>query len=245
MKFSDIQWTDHTFNPWTGCAKISAGCAHCYAETLADKRFGWSEWGPQGTRTRTSDANWRGPRRWNREAQENHTKYRVFCASLADVFEDRPELKPWREELHVLIRETPNLDWQLLTKRPEQAAAYYRENPVPANAWIGTSVENRAAAKHRIETLRRIPAAIRFLSCEPLLEDLGQLDLSGIDWVIVGGESGPGFRPIEKPWITSIRDQCKTQGVAFFFKQWGGSKPKKNGSELDGRHYREFPHRKS
>lgn len=239
MKNTNIGWTHHTFNPWKGCTKVSPGCLHCYAETLVDKRFGWAKWGPNGTRTRNQD--WSGPSKWDAEAARNGTRYRVFCASLADVFEDRDELKPWRDELHQLIRDTPNLDWQLLTKRPEVAALYYQQNPIPDNVWLGTSVENRAMAKRRIPMLWSIPARIRFLSCEPLLEDLGQLPLAGIDWVIVGGESGPGFRPIGKPWITSIRDQCQEAGVAFFFKQWGGVKAATLGNELDGEFYEQFP----
>lgn len=240
MKNSSIEWTHHTFNPWQGCAKVSPGCLHCYAETLVDKRFGRAKWGPNGTRTRTKD--WSGPVRWNAEAERLRTRYRVFCASLSDVFEDREDLVGMRDELHDLIRSTPHLDWLLLTKRPEVVERYYRKTPVPDNVWMGTSVENRAMAKKRIPVLWRIPAKIRFLSCEPLLEDLGEMPLMGIDWVIVGGESGPGFRPIEKPWVTSIRDQCQKNGVAFFFKQWGGLKPKSQGKELDGEIYQETPY---
>ena len=239
MKNSSIQWTHHTFNPWQGCAKVSPGCLHCYAETLVDTRFGRAKWGSNGTRVRTKD--WSGPRKWNAEAEASGTRYRVFCASLADVFEDRPDLKPWRDELHQLIRETPCLDWLLLTKRPEVAADYYRQNPIPGNVWLGTSVETRAMYAKRVPVLAEIPAKVRFLSCEPLLEDLGELRLDGIDWVIVGGESGPGFRPIEKPWVTSIRDQCRDANVAFFFKQWGGIRPKTHGNELDGKTHEGFP----
>lgn len=239
MKNSTIQWTDHTFNPWQGCAKVSPGCLHCYAETMVDKRFKRAKWGVNGTRVRTQD--WSGPRKWNAEAAAKRTRYRVFCASLADVFEDRAELKPWRAELHQLIRDTPHLDWLLLTKRPEVAADYYSGHAMPSNVWLGTSVENPAVARERIPILAGIPAKVRFLSCEPLLEDLGDLPLKGIDWVIVGGESGPGFRPIEIPWITAIRDQCRKAGVAFFFKQWGGLRPKALGRELDGVTHDGFP----
>jgi protein gp37 len=254
---SAIEWTTHTFNPWMGCTRVSEACRFCYAEQLMDKRYGKVKWGPQGTRQRTSDANWRQPYSWNRKAEGAEERPRVFCASLADVFEDRPELVPWRQELFDMICRTPNLDWLLLTKRPEnalrmmvEAGMYMSENPdLPCpqpNIWIGTSVENQEAADKRIPHLLRTPAAVRFLSCEPLL---GPLDiewhfaryqslvsglryrkpgaagdykkLPGIDWVICGGESGASARPMHPDWARSLRDQCRDAGVAFFFKQWG------------------------
>jgi len=239
MESSSIQWTNNTFNPWQGCAKISPGCANCYAKVQVDDRFGRAKWGPNGTRTRTKD--WSGPRRWNAKAAAENTRTMVFCASLADVFEDRAELAPWRDELHQLIAETPQLDWQLLTKRPHVAAEYYSTHPIPDNVWLGTSVENREMALRRIPILRQIPARIKFLSCEPLLDHLGELELHEIDWVIVGGESGHGFRPMDAAWAKSIRDQCAEQHVAFFFKQWSARAPKALGAELDGKTYRQFP----
>lgn len=241
---SRIEWTDHTFNPWIGCTKISDGCKHCYAEALMDKRYGRAQWGPQGTRVRTSEAYWRKPLAWNRRAETEGRRYHVFCASLADVFEDRPELVPWRTELFELIAQTPNLDWLLLTKRPENvlemvpwgwhtedAGGYLIDGGEwPANVWIGTSVENQGAANERIPHLLRIPARYRFLSMEPLL---GPVDFRTVDgfnrynlslhgfWVIVGGESGPNARPMHPDWVRSLRDQCQAAGVAFHFKQWG------------------------
>ena len=246
-KNSKIEWTDHTFNPWIGCTKVSDGCKHCYAETLMDKRYGRVQWGPQGTRVRTSAANWRKPVQWNKQAAAEGRRYKVFCASLADVFEDRPELVEWRRELLDLIIRTPRLDWLILTKRPEnvnrmieqatgfsEASMWFHAAP---HVWIGTSVENQETADKRIPHLLQIPARVRFLSMEPLL---GPVDLNlgnwhtspaecpawydwcncSIDWVIVGGESGHNARPMHPDWARSLRDQCVAAGVPVFFKQW-------------------------
>lgn len=239
-----IEWADHTFNPWVGCSKVSAGCANCYAEEMMDKRYGRAQWGDNGTRVRTSDANWKKPLQWNKAAAAAGERHRVFCASLADVFEDRDELKSWRDDLFRLILATPNLDWLLLTKRPENVRRmmpfHNCELPLP-NVWIGTSVENQEQADKRIPELLMIPAKVRFLSIEPLL---GQVDLKlwqseglPIDaepfreradllhWVIVGGESGRDARPMHPDWVRSIRDQCQAADVPFFFKQWGEFSP--------------------
>ena len=263
MENSKIEWTDHTFNPWIGCTKVSDGCKNCYAETLMDKRYGKVKWGPQGARIRTSAANWRKPLAWNWSAEKEGKRARVFCASLADVFEDKadqPEMDDWRAQLMALIQDTPNLDWLLLTKRPENVMPLFSMawqrfggnavTKLPPNVWIGTSVENQEQADKRIPELLKIPAAVRFLSMEPLLgavrldngetswlsctcgcadesEDVCQSFectgkcFRGIDWVIVGGESGPNARPIHPDWARGIRDQCQAAGVPFFFKQWG------------------------
>lgn len=231
-----IEWTDHTFNPWLGCTKISDGCKFCYAEALMDKRYGKVQWGPLGTRVRTSDANWKKPLQWNRQAEKEGRRFRVFCASLADVFEDRLELAPWRAELFDLIAKTPNLDWLLLTKRPENIMQMLIEagrgfQDLPDHLWIGTSVENQDAADKRIPELLKVPAKVRFLSCEPLL---GEVLLrrwlppsregwapSPIHWCIVGGESGRGARPMHNRWARSIRDQCIESKIPFHFKQHG------------------------
>jgi protein gp37 len=241
MKHSSISWTDHTFNGWIGCTKISPGCAHCYAAATMDNRLHRVQWGAQGTRIRTSADNWKQPLKWNREASAARTRTKVFTASLADVFEDRSELTTWRDDLHRLIADTPHLDWLVLTKRPEIAARYYQEKTMPKNIWLGTSVENSATASKRISILQSIEAPIRFLSCEPLLEDLGKLNLTGIHWVIVGGESGRNHRPIDADWVRSIREQCRDSKTTFFFKQWGGTTPKKNGNILDGETHEHFP----
>lgn len=258
MKNSTIEWTDHTFNPWMGCAKVSTGCANCYAETLMDKRMGRVQWGQNGTRSATSAAYWKQPRAWNAEAQRTDVRRRVFCGSLCDVFEDRHDTNAWRISLLELIELTHGLDWLLLTKRPEnvvrliqQAAGrdvvnFFERNP---HVWIGTSVEDQAAADKRIPELLRVPAPVRFLSMEPLLgpvdlaegghgwlfvTDLPNGKRTGIDWVIVGGESGHNARPMHPDWARSIRDQCKAANVSFFFKQWGEWWPHEQGQWTGG-----------
>ena len=355
---TNISWADSTFNPWIGCEKVSPGCAHCYAEQLVTGRMGRANtWGPDGIRQRTSEALWRRPLAWNREAEAAGVRRRVFCASLADVFEPRPELEPWRRDLFELIAETPALDWLVLTKRPDLARDWLRawyEEPVSydryrlegdenwhwrtdadgvrigfgvlPNLWIGTSIEN-AAYTWRADVLREIPAPVRFISAEPLLgtlfpktassKDVHQvdepdgdaqrvtgeaepnaatgalppqggtsvpeasadesagpaafqrreprqsptgsprprsaLDLSGIDWIIVGGESGGrSSRPIHPAWVREIRDAVLAldepeplrssdadgrvvwegfppQRPALHFKQWGSWAPDPNG----------------
>lgn len=232
MDETKIEWCDSTFNPWIGCSKVSAGCAHCYAETLMDKRYGRVQWGDAGTRSRTSAAYWRKPFAWNRKSVGERRR-RVFCASLADVFEDRTELIGWRGDLFNLIRATPALDWLLLTKRPENVLRMAEE--LPANIWIGTSVENQQAADQRIPKLMRIPASVRFVSAEPLL---GPIDLSGFeqkpDWVIVGGESGPNARAMNPGWARLLHRQCRKFDIAFFFKQWGAWRPATEWESVDG-----------
>lgn len=263
---SAIEWTTHTFNPWIGCMKISAGCANCYAEAL-DRRWGHSNWGPAKTteRRRTSASYWRQPLAWNKAAAGAAARPRVFCASMADVFEDHPDVHEWRADLRALIDDTPNLDWLLLTKRPQNVMEMigdwsYPHVGIPSNVWIGTSVEDQAAADERIPHLLQVPARVRFLSCEPLLGpvDLGAIPYQGdvpyrldvlrgryyqhrresstdfafglsplrpINWVIVGGESGHGARPMHPDWARSLRNQCQAAGVAFHFKQWGEHTP--------------------
>lgn len=238
MKNSLISWTDNTFNPWFGCTQISPGCNACYAKTLMDTRYKRVKWGPGNPRNRTSADNWKQPLRWNKQAAEAGTRTKVFSASLGDVF-DTEVPKQWRDELFALVRDTPNLDWQLLTKRPGEAVKYARNHPWPDNAWIGASVEDQKRAG-RAQIITRIPAPVRFISVEPLLGPL-TLDLRGIDWVIVGGESGHGHRPMEKDWATSVRDQARAAGVAFFFKQVGGRTPDAGGHVLDGVVHHEFP----
>lgn len=263
---SAIEWTDHTFNPWTGCTKVSPACDHCYAEGWA-KRSGHVEWGPHGARRRTKPGNWNGPLKWNAEARAKGTRFRVFCASLADVFDNHKSIDvQWRKDLYDLIEKTPHLDWLLLTKRPQNikmfAPATWLHDNWPAHVWIGTTVENQEEANRRIPYLLAIPAKIRFLSCEPLLgpvqlDDLilddgkpgewhvNALDAEGgdpaddphfgcntIDWVICGGESGPGARPMHPDWARGLRDQCAAAGVPFFFKQWGEWTPGENAGEV-------------
>ncbi|MDC0740922.1 DUF5131 family protein [Polyangium mundeleinium] len=221
-KGSAIEWTHHTFNPWWGCTKISPGCKYCYAAASAE-RWGHEVWGKDATRRSFEEQHWREPLAWNRDAAHEGQRKRVFCASMADVFEDREDLVPHRERLWKLIAETPWLDWLLLTKRPENVGAMVPWGEKwPPNVWLGTTVENAELAAKRIPELIKHPAVVRFLSCEPLLDEikLGPW-LGEIDWVIVGGESGHGARPMEPAWARTLRDQCVRAGVAFFFKQWG------------------------
>lgn len=238
---SAIQWTDHTFNPWWGCTKVSQGCKHCYAETLAN-RYGHGVWGPNTERRLFGDKHWAEPLRWNKSAAAANQRAKVFCASMADVFEDNPALDSERQKLWSLIAETPWLDWQLLTKRPQHVNVMVPwANDWPANVWIGTSIENTDAALERLPYIQRIPAAIRFLSCEPLIGPLQAIDLTHVQWVIAGGESGAGHRPCNPEWVRDLRDQCQDAGVAFFFKQWGGHTSKAGGRLLDGEIWNQFP----
>lgn len=227
-----IEWADHTFNPWTGCTKVSPACDHCYAEGWA-KRSGFVQWGAGAERRRTSESNWNQPLKWNAEAESLGIRYRVFCASLADVF-DNEVPRQWRQDLFDLILATPHLDWLLLTKRIGNAArmlqdiseqrgalmdASDRYKPLP-NVWIGATICNQEEADRDIPKLLEVPAAVCFLSMEPLL---GPVDLTNLmaDWVIVGGESGHGARPMHPDWVRSLRDQCAAAGVPFLFEQWG------------------------
>jgi protein gp37 len=343
-----ISWTDMTFNPWIGCAKVSPGCAHCYAATDTFARVkraqGVELWGKGKPRHRTSEAYWKDPVKWNKEAAltvgeggifgDVH-RPRVFCASLADWLDDEVPIE-WLAELMTLIGKTPNLDWQLLTKRPENfrwrirrvlnwflihimdldlsnsiakldpnfshclpvlekswedRQTYIRENNAglilvsrwlgsesdesddipPENVWIGTTVENQEMADKRIPELLKIPAKVRFLSCEPLLEQVTlsekksdgehyswlcdtfhdpnsptkmRQDPPRIHWVIAGGESGPGFRLFNPDWARSLRDQCKAAGVAFHMKQMGGLKPSMMPPIPADLMIREFPERR-
>lgn len=236
-----IAWTDSTWNPWMGCTKVSAGCANCYAETLTRNRMGKSLWGPNATRQVTTADYWRKPLKWNREAAKAGTIHKVFCASLCDVFEDHPIANETRPKLWDLVRVTPNLAWQILTKRPERIlenlpADWHDGYP---NVWLGTSVEDMRVA-HRADALRDIPAVVRFISYEPALGPLHDLDLRGIDWVIVGGESGSGYRPMDLDWARSMRLHCEAHDVAFFFKQSSAYRTEM-GIELDGEIVRKYP----
>ena len=252
-----IEWTDHTFNPWIGCTKVSPGCDHCYAENLMDTRMGVASWRPGAERVRTKEANWKMPLRWNAQADafmdQHGRRQRVFCASLADVFDNAVDPQ-WRDDLFELIAATPNLDWLLLTKRIGNVGNML---PVPfdfdrhfPHVWIGATIVNQAEADRDIPKLLDVPARVHFLSMEPLLGpvDLTHIEVFGgdaeiyplkgttdcvddegaptddvpaLDWVIVGGESGPGARPMHPDWARSLRDQCEAAGVPFLFKQWG------------------------
>ena len=222
-----IEWCDHTFNPWTGCTKVSEGCANCYAEAWS-KRSGLVKWGDNGTRRLASAAKWREPLKWNRDAEKAGERRKVFCASLADVFEDRDELDRWRLELMQLIYATPALDWLLLTKRPEFAVEFFTHQNAPGNVWLGTSIENQHTANERIPQLLKVDVAVRFLSIEPLLGPIvlpsfaTRDDKCDVDWIIVGGESGYRARPFFVEWARSLKAQCGER-TAFFMKQLGAN----------------------
>ncbi|MGM5018705.1 phage Gp37/Gp68 family protein [Tardiphaga sp. 367_B4_N1_1] len=224
---SKIEWTDHTFNPWMGCTKVSPACDGCYAEAMMDHRYGKVKWGPHGERVRTAPSNWKQPIRWNKEAGIAGTRPRVFCASLADVFDN--QVPPdWRFDLFALIRATPNLIWLLLTKRPQNIVRLSAAAAgLPWNAAIGASVEDQVRFDLNVPALRNakklVSPAFAFLSCEPLLGPLAG-DLSDIDWVIAGGETDQGqhkARPSHPDWFRGLRDQSIAAGAAFHFKQWG------------------------
>ena len=238
MENSKIGWTDHTFNPWIGCRHVSAECDHCYADFLVTKRMGRDF--SAITRTKT----WKEPPKWNRAApalaaEHGGRRVRVFCASLADFFIQEGD--PWRPEAWDLIRECTNMDWLILTKRPQLIPSR-----LPADwgtgwphVWLGTTCGVRKSYS-RLDSLRVIPAAVRFISAEPLLESLADINLDGFHWLIVGGESGSGFRPMLDSWALELRDICARQSVGFHFKQHSAFRPGQ-GAELDGKAYHEPP----
>jgi protein gp37 len=234
---SAIEWTDATWNPVTGCTPISAGCDHCYAKTLAERLqlMGVEKYKNGFDVTLHPDV-LAQPTRWK-------TRRRVFVNSMSDLFHARVP-KDFVSQVWDIMRSCPQHTFQILTKRPERMARWTAENPAPANVWLGTSVEDERVSS-RIDRLRECAAAVRFLSCEPLIGPLPNLDLAGIDWVIVGGESGPGHRPMCTDWVRDIRAECLRSGVAFFFKQWGGPTPKAGGRALDGRTWDEFPEKRN
>lgn len=227
MKESKIEWTHSTFNPWWGCTEVSPGCDNCYARTFA-KRVGQAVWGKDAGRRFFGEKHWNEPLRWNAEAAKSGEPWRVFCASMADVFEDYhgPEaerLNADRERLFRLVESTPALTWLLLTKRPQSmnrlAPERWRDG-WPVNAWAGCTVEDRAHLS-RIHALRSVPARTRWLSIEPLIEDLGEVDFAGVAWAIIGGESGAHVRPFNVAWARSLIRQSRAQGVAPHVKQLG------------------------
>lgn len=227
-----IEWCDHTFNPWIGCARVSPGCDNCYAEKLAHARLGVA-WGVKAERRRTAPSTWRMPLRWQRRAIREHRRFKVFCASLADVF-DKAIQATWRNDLAALILATPNLDWLLLTKRIGNAEAMLATMfpaGIPKNLRLGITIVNQEECDRDLPRLSKVKRSLgiasTFLSMEPLLGPVvfapGQLD--DVDHVIVGGEAGPGARAMHPAWVTSIQRQCDDAGVAFLFKQWGDWAP--------------------
>jgi len=247
---TNISWTDHTFNPWWGCSKVAPGCDNCYAATL-DKRTGGNHWISPENRTadkprRTMPANWRKPVKWNKQAELEGRRHRVFCGSMMDWC-DKNAPEGALDDLFALIRETPWLDWQLLTKR-----ATLIERRLPAdwgegyeNVWLGVTVEDVEHGFARIESLSTIPAKVRFLSCEPLLGPLTRLHdldaMAHIDWAIIGGESGPGARKMEYEWVACALHDLHSWDVPAWFKQWGGVRLDKGGHLFDGGIFQDWP----
>jgi protein gp37 len=265
-KNSKIAWTDHTFNPWLGCQHWSKGCDHCYADTLMN-RMGLDVFGGRSKRQRTKGP-WVEVPRWNRSAERVEKPAKVFCASLADVFEDAPGPNEWRPEAWDLIRACPWLDFQLLTKRPENIAAMLPEDWGEGwpNVWLGTSIEDREVV-FRARILAQVPAFVRFISYEPAIGPVfpdgsirggddgeagpswrvwsdgyngPELDLDGIGWLICGGESGPGFRPMGLRWAQDAHEACRNTGTPFFFKQIAAYRNEQRADAL-GQVIREFP----
>jgi protein gp37 len=262
---SKIEWTDHTFNPWVGCTKVSPGCDHCYAEAWS-KRSGLVRWG-DNPRRKTSEAYWKGPLRWNANAlqftREHHRPQRVFCASLADVFDNQADTG-WRKGLFALIRDCKDLDWLILTKRPQNIKKMLPPDWGDGypNVWLGATAEDQARFDQRWRHLRMVPAAVRFISYEPAIGPL-RMPIVGPypDWLISGGESGGSARPMNPQWARDVISDCKRAGVAAFHKQWGNYRNNplvveggwtikdaevedrhgKGGGLLDGRLWREFP----
>jgi protein gp37 len=237
---SKIEWTDATWNPVRGCTKISPGCVHCYAETFAERWRGIKGHPFEfGFDLRLVPDKLGDPLRWNQPRM-------IFVNSMSDLFHQRvPD--EYIEKVCQVMMSARWHTYQVLTKRSERMrdllTTKLRTAAEAPHIWWGTSVENRKHGLPRIDHLRQAPAKMRFLSVEPLIEDLGKVNLRGIHWMIVGGESGPGARPIDAKWVISLRNQCRRAGVPFFFKQWGGVRKKTTGRELEGEIYSEFPQR--
>ncbi|MBN1463366.1 MAG: phage Gp37/Gp68 family protein [Paludibacteraceae bacterium] len=240
MKTTKIEWTDTTWNPVTGCTKLSAGCQNCYAEVMARRLCAMGvEKYSNGFNLRLHEDVLGEPLKW----KKSHT---IFVNSMSDLFHKDVPFS-YVDKVMKTIESSPQHRYQLLTKRAERMFEYFKDKSIPENAWLGVTVENQAS-KFRIDFLRQLKASVLFLSCEPLLEDLGVLNFENIDWVIVGGESGSKARPMSGDWVLNIKNQCEKQNVAFFFKQWGtwgadGEKRSKkaNGKLLEGKIYQAKP----
>ncbi|MGA9771050.1 MAG: phage Gp37/Gp68 family protein [Blastocatellia bacterium] len=248
-----IKWTDHTFNIVWGCVQVSPACANCYAMMLA-RRWGFDLWGADKPRRTFGEKHWREPLKWNARAEAAGMRRRVFCSSMADVFEDHPTVEQEREKLWPLIRQTPWLDWQLLTKRADRILDCLPNDWGEGyeNVWLGVTAENQEWADRRLPYLMHLPAKVRFVSCESLLGPIdldrylhdtstfNDIDLDMLDWVIVGGESGPKHRTMNLEWAKDLREQCRDR-AGFFFKQVGGLRPDSGGDLLDGERIQEMP----
>ena len=236
-----IEWTEQTWNPTAGCTKVSSGCKNCYAETMAKRLQAMGVEGYENGFKFTLV-----PSRLNHPYKRKKPTV-FFVNSMSDIFhEEMPD--EYLEQIFDVIRDTPHHTYQLLTKRADRMLEYFTKNEIPKNIWLGVTVDNRKHGVPRIDKLRNIKATVLFLSVEPLLEHLGEIDLTNIDWVIVGGESGPKARPMDKEWVLDIKRQCEEKDVAFFFKQWGtwgADKVKRNkklnGKKLNGEVWQQYP----
>jgi protein gp37 len=243
MSKSKIEWTESTWNPTTGCSKVSAGCANCYAEVMARRLHAMGAAGYEnGFNISIMPERLQQP-------MERRQPTRYFVNSMSDLFhEEIPD--QFLDRVFETIHRTPQHSYQILTKRERRMEAYCGTHDLPSNVWLGVTVEDVKSGIPRIDFLRRIHASVRFISMEPLLEDLSDIDLSGIHWVIVGGESGPRARPMKRKWVLSIKNQCEAKGIAFFFKQWGTwgedmvrRSKKLNGRKLLGETWNAYPER--
>jgi len=253
-----IEWCRSTFNPWWGCTKVSPACDHCYAES-GSNRYGFSIWGKDAPRRFFGDAHWNEPLKWNRLAAVTGEPWRVFAGSYCDVMEDRRDLDPFRERLYKVIEQTPNLDWLLVSKRPQNFRRFLPKAWIDSprsNVWLLTTVES-GEYLWRIDALKTCPAVVHGLSIEPLLEDLSGIGdhLDDVEWCICGGESGTSralIRGMQPDWARRIRDESLGRGIPFFFKQWGNFAPaesglvfvrskKEGGCELDGIEWKQVP----
>jgi protein gp37 len=230
---SAIEWTEATWNPVTGCSKVSPGCAHCYAETFAERWRGVPGHPyEQGFDLRLWPARLEQPLRWRRPRM-------IFVNSMSDLFHEEIPAE-YIARVFAIMQQASQHTFQVLTKRHERLALLAPTLPWPRNVWMGVTIENRRFV-HRADVLRGVPAAVRFISAEPLLGPLEGLDLDGIDWLIAGGESGAKHRPVREQWLVELRDRCLDQGVAYFFKQWGGQRSKSGGRLLQGREWSQMP----
>ena len=230
---SSIEWTEITWNPVTGCSKVSLGCKNCYAERMSKRltAMGVERYANGFDVTLQHDLI-NAPYKWKKPRK-------VFVNSMSDLFHEDVPLD-FIKKIFETMNNTLQHTYQILTKRSKRLSEISKELIWTPNIWIGTSIENNSVI-YRIDELRTVPASIRFLSCEPLLGPLENLDLNGVSWVIVGGESGPRARPMEEEWVWNIKEQCSEKGIAFFFKQWGGVQKKKNGRLLRNKLYEEYP----
>ena len=240
MKTTKIEWTDKTWNPITGCSKKSTGCLHCYAEVMSRRlqAMGLEKY-RNGFNLTLHESCLNEPLSWK-------GSHNIFVCSMSDVFHEKVPFE-FVDKMFEVIKKTPHHRYQILTKRAERMNEYFSSREIPANVWLGVTVEAKSSIP-RIDCLRNQKASVKFLSCEPLVEDLGEINLSGIDWVIVGGESGIQARPMKEEWVLTIKEQVETHGAAFFFKQWGtwgvdGIKRNKkvNGKLLEGKIIQEIP----